>query len=138
MQLTQAFLRPDPARRTANWRLDRPVAADRHRPRATAPDVSLNVVDWLREAPAGSPDRPHVQPGAKRDEVAGVHGDALKIRLAAPAIERPGQRRLARVCRAAGGSAKVGSRPEEWSDVAAQGHPAACAPADTAQRLLGR
>jgi uncharacterized protein (TIGR00251 family) len=29
----------------------------------------------------------HVQPGAKQTTVAGVHGDALKIRLAAPPIE---------------------------------------------------
>jgi uncharacterized protein (TIGR00251 family) len=29
----------------------------------------------------------HAQPGAKRTEVAGVHGAALKIRLAAPAVE---------------------------------------------------
>ena len=29
----------------------------------------------------------HALPGAKRTEVAGVHGDCLKIRLAAPAVE---------------------------------------------------
>jgi uncharacterized protein (TIGR00251 family) len=29
----------------------------------------------------------HTQPGAKRSEVSGVHGDCLRVRVAAPAVE---------------------------------------------------
>jgi hypothetical protein len=46
------------------------------------------VPPWCRRNPDGSVDLfLHVQPGAKRTEVAGLHGDALRIRIAAPALE---------------------------------------------------
>jgi uncharacterized protein len=29
----------------------------------------------------------HTQPGAKKSEVSGIHGDCLRVRVAAPAVE---------------------------------------------------
>jgi uncharacterized protein (TIGR00251 family) len=43
---------------------------------------------WCRRLPDGSAVLAiHAQPGAKRTEVAGIHGGALKVRVAAPALE---------------------------------------------------
>ena len=42
---------------------------------------------WLLADGDGVILRLHVQPGAKTTEVAGLHGDALKIKLAAPPVD---------------------------------------------------
>jgi uncharacterized protein (TIGR00251 family) len=50
--------------------------------------VSGNDAGWLRRAANGHATLTlHIQPGAKRTEVAGLHGDALKLRLAAPPVD---------------------------------------------------
>lgn len=42
---------------------------------------------WLRGLADGFVLELHVQPGAKRNEVVGLHGDRLKVKIAAPPIE---------------------------------------------------
>ena len=44
-------------------------------------------MDWLREGDGRLTLTLHIQPGAKKTEVAGLYGDALKIRLAAPPVD---------------------------------------------------
>ena len=46
------------------------------------------MADWLRETADGSLLLAlHIQPGAKQTGFAGLHGEAMKLRLAAPPLE---------------------------------------------------
>jgi len=45
------------------------------------------MADWWRSGEGRALLTLHVQPGAKKTEVAGLYGDALKIRLAAPPVD---------------------------------------------------
>ncbi len=56
-------------------------------PRAADPDQP-ELPGWLRPAqPCGSVLTLHVQPGASRTAWAGLHGDALKVRVQARPVE---------------------------------------------------
>lgn len=44
-------------------------------------------MSWLIAGDRGVILRLHIQPGAKKTEVVGLYGDALKIRLAAPPVD---------------------------------------------------
>lgn len=52
--------------------------------------------DWFRRDGDEVTLTLHVQPGAKRSEVAGLHGDTLKLRLAAPPVEGKANKALLR------------------------------------------
>ncbi len=45
------------------------------------------MTDWLRASGEGAELEIHVQPGASKSGVAGLHGDALKVRIQARAVD---------------------------------------------------
>lgn len=47
----------------------------------------MSADPWRREGAAALVLTLHVQPGAARTEVAGRHGDALKVRVASPPVD---------------------------------------------------
>ncbi|HEU4570578.1 MAG TPA: DUF167 family protein [Gemmatimonadales bacterium] len=53
-------------------------------------------MSWLVARDGGAELTLHIQPRAARTEVAGTHGDALKIRLAAPPVDGAANEELIR------------------------------------------
>jgi uncharacterized protein len=47
----------------------------------------VSEISWLRQEGADLVLTLHVQPNAKRTEFAGPHGEAMKLRLAAPPVD---------------------------------------------------
>jgi uncharacterized protein (TIGR00251 family) len=56
--------------------------------------VTTPAIPWLREVDAGVALTVRVVPNAPRDEVVGLHGDTLKIRISTPAVEGAANRSL--------------------------------------------
>lgn len=54
---------------------------------------------WLRTSPEGVIVSIRLQPGASRNEICGTHGDQLKIRVSAPALEDRANAELLRLLR---------------------------------------
>ncbi len=56
----------------------------------------LNLGPALRAHPDGTVVSVHANPGAGRSQVAGLHGDAVKVKLAAPAVDGKANAELVR------------------------------------------
>src|SRR5207244_2396135 len=65
---------------------------------------------WVRPAAAGSLLRVHVRPRSARAGIAGLHGEAVCVRVTAPPVDEAANRELRRVLAAA-----LGVRPGDVS-----------------------
>ena len=96
----------------------------------------MTAAVWLRQGERQTTLTLHVQPGAKKTEVAGVHGDALKIRLAAPPVDGKANAALIAFVADRLGVAKSAVSLKSGQTSRRKVLEVTGAPADTAQRLL--
>ena len=78
----------------------------------------------------------HIQPGAKKTEVSGLHGDALKIRLAAPPVDGKANSALIQFVADRLGLAKSAVSLKSGQASRRKVLEVIAAPEDAAQRLL--
>jgi uncharacterized protein (TIGR00251 family) len=91
---------------------------------------------WLRQGERQVTLTLHIQPGAKKTEVAGVHGDALKIRLAAPPVDGKANAALVAFVAERLGLAKSAVSLKSGQTSRRKVIEVLAAPADTIERLL--
>jgi uncharacterized protein (TIGR00251 family) len=94
------------------------------------------IHEWLCECAGFSRLTLHIQPGASKTEVAGIHGDALKIRLAAAPVDGQANAALIGFVADRLGLAKSAIRLKSGQTSRRKVLEVSAAPADTAQRLL--
>ena len=92
--------------------------------------------EWLREGCGRTTLTLHIQPGAKKTEVAGLHGDALKIRLAAPPVDGKANAALIEFIADRLGLAKSTISLKSGQTSRRKVLEITAAPKDTAQRLM--
>jgi uncharacterized protein (TIGR00251 family) len=91
---------------------------------------------WLRPGDGRITLTLHIQPGAKKTEVAGEHGDALKIRLAAPPVDGKANAALIAFVADRLGLAKAAVSLKSGHSSRRKVLEVSAAPPDTEQRLL--
>ena len=96
----------------------------------------MTAAVWLRQGEHQTTLTLHIQPGAKKTEVAGVHGDALKIRLAAPPVDGKANAALIAFVADRLGVAKSAVSLKSGQTSRRKVLEVTAAPADTVERLL--
>ena len=96
----------------------------------------MTAAVWLRQSGQQTTLTLHIQPGAKKTEVAGVHGDALKIRLAAPPVDGKANAALIAFVANRLDVAKSAVSLKSGQTSRRKVLEVTAAPADTAERLL--
>jgi uncharacterized protein (TIGR00251 family) len=95
------------------------------------------MVQWLRVGDGRVTLTLHIQPGTKKTEVAGLHGDALKIRLAAPPVDGKANAALIEFVADRLGVAKSTVTLKSGQTSRRKVLEVVAAPVNAAQRLLG-
>lgn len=93
--------------------------------------------EWLRIGDGKITLTLHIQPGAKKTEVAGLYGDALKIRLAAPPVDGKANAALIGFVADRLALAKSAVTLKSGQTSRRKVLEVSAAPADAVQRLLG-